>query len=260
MRHIKFLLYIIVLLPATSCYHVYYAPNTPNVSLLTEKNELRVNAGLIVGMESEFAGGDLQLAYAPAPHLGVMVNGFKASNTDQSLNDFPEQGRGSYGELGIGYFTAVDPKKNWLFEVYGGLGKGSVRNEYGDGDHSKVGITKLFLQPAFGYKWNYIEVALAPRISHVNWKIKEAGVTDVNTVRDMEAIAQHPNFISFEPAVIFRGGGKKVKAQLGLTLANNEWYNSGQASPRETSVVFLGLSFNLNTKAKQPAALDVKVP
>ena len=247
----KFISTIFLLFTFSSCYHVYYAPNTPNVTQLTEKNEVRINTGLISGFESELTGVDLQLAYAPAKNFGLMLNGFTAWEKEQAPNDAIETGKGSYGEFGIGYFTTFDKEKEWTFEVFAGAGGGKVRNEYDAMDYSEVSVSKIFLQPAFGYKWDHIEFAFVPRLSYVNGKVTSFKTTNSSVQGDMEFIRQKPDYLTFEPGLILRGGGKRVKAQVGLTFGSmsaNEYVN--YEPPTESVVGYIGMSFNLSAKKK----------
>jgi len=59
----------------TSCYHVYYAPNTANVPLLSNKGEAKLIGAYGSGSNSEANIGELQLAFAPLNNVGFMVNG-----------------------------------------------------------------------------------------------------------------------------------------------------------------------------------------
>src|SRR5687768_15232572 len=114
----KLLIAIFSVFTFSSCYHVYYSPNTPNITQFTEKDEVRINAGLISGLESEFRGVDLQFAYAPANNFGLMLNGFTAGKSEHTTNDRREKGTGTYGEFGLGYFSTFDKQKEWTFEIY----------------------------------------------------------------------------------------------------------------------------------------------
>jgi hypothetical protein len=247
----KFITPIFLLFTLSSCYHVYYSPNTPNVTQLTEKNEVRINAGIISGLESDFSGGDLQLAYAPTQNVGVMVNGFTASRAESTYNGRFEKGSGKYGEFGIGYFGTFDKNKEWTFEVYGGVGGGTVSNDYGMSESSKVSINKLFIQPAVGYKWDHIELAVTTKLAHVNWKVKQLKTTDTGVNEDMLYIKYRPEFFNFEPALILRGGGKRIKGQLAITFGSMRLEEYIYEPPSESAVGYLGVSINLSRKKKQ---------
>jgi hypothetical protein len=246
----------------TSCYHVYYAPNTANAPLLAEKGETRINALYTTGGDSDFDGGELQLAHAVGKHVGIMINGLTAGKSEE-VTDYSssgnnstqtEKGSGSYIELAGGLFKNFDNKKKWIGEIYGGIGYGSVKNDYGSGDHSKVSDTKVFLQPAIGYKSRNFEVTLSPKVSLVNWKVKENRISSFNEdVKDeLNYITQNPRFFIFEPALLLRGGGKNVKLQLGISFSdydvNGLMHRTGLTETLNSS---LGVSINLKPSSKR---------
>ena len=258
----KFFILLATGLFCSSCYHVYYAPNTANAPLLAEKGETRINAVYTNGGYSDFDGGELQLAHAVGKNVGIMINGFTAGKSEE-VTDYSfsgnnstqtEKGSGSYIELAGGLFKNFDNKKKWIGEIYGGIGYGSVKNDYGSGDHSKVRDTKVFLQPAIGYKSRNFEVTLAPKVSLVNWKVKENRISSFNEdVKDaLNYISQNPRFFTFEPALLLRGGGQNVEVQLGLSLSkydvNGLMLVNGLT---ETLNASLGVSINLKPSSKR---------
>jgi hypothetical protein len=245
MKHIIYLLVLISSLALTSCAHYYYAPNTANVPLISEKNEVRVTGAYAAGRESQFEGGELQAAYGITNHLGVQLNGFSAGRTENT-GDYDESGKGIYAEAAAGYFTKFKGSNKWIAELYGGIGKGSVTNDYGLGDHSKVGITKLYLQPAIGFKSKNFEIAVTPKISYIHWKVKDAMLItnhapDINL--DLDHIRQNPGHLAFEPALIIRGGLKNVKIQFAWSFTNLD-KNSQSSGLAETENASVGLSVN----------------
>ena len=248
-------LFLLVLATAiTSCYHVYYAPNTAHSPLLTDKGEVRLNAYYSGGSNSEFEGAEFQGAAAVGKHTGVMINTMFVGNSEtvsdyNSGSSHVETGKGSYIEFAGGMFTAFDTRKHWIGEVYGGFGFGTANNTYGPNGSSKVGITKLFVQPAVGFKSNYFEVSFVPKVSLVNWKVKQENLSPTSygsDADDLMKIHDNPNFICFEPALILRGGGKKVKLHAGLSFSNlnDEFYAA------ENLTASAGISVNLKPKKK----------
>jgi hypothetical protein len=215
----------------TSCTHLYYAPNTANAPLLSEKGETRINGLISGGGESEFSGGELQAAHAITNSFGIIANWIAASKSEE-ISSFDwirpgpvhtEKGKGSYVEFAGGYFKTLDKRKRVVFETYGGIGFGGVNNDYGFGNVSKVNITKLFLQPSLGYKSNYFEVAFVPKISFVNWTVKENSLSASANSYDKQALAtieSKPHFVAIEPALLLRGGFKNVKLQGSLSFSN----------------------------------------
>lgn len=250
MKHILFSALIISCF--SSCYHVYYAPNSANAPLLSEKGETRINLLYSGGGDSEFNGGEIQAAHAVGKNFGVMLNGFSAGKTENT-GSYTEEGKGSYAELAGGYFKALDARQKWIGEVYGGFGMGTVKNDYGYNDFSKVNCSKLFIQPAIGYKGNYFEFAIVPKISLVNWRVKEDKIISTENQSyktDLAAIRSNSSFLTFEPALLVRGGGKDFKIQAGLSFSTNtttSYYSSGLS---ESLTGHLGVSINISPSSR----------
>ncbi|MGZ5191852.1 MAG: hypothetical protein ACXWCZ_12635, partial [Flavisolibacter sp.] len=259
----SFIYLLIITAGMTSCAHVYYAPSTANAPLFTEKGETRINALYASGGNiSSFRGGELQLAHAVSKNIGIMANGLVGGRTeDVSYWDWnsprgvhEESGNGSYLEFAAGYFNTFDSKKKWVGEVYSGVGFGTVSNEYGAGDFTKVNHSKFFLQPSIGYKSKNFEFAFVPRISFIHWTPKEIQITIpendyVNA--DMMGIKSKSNFVSFEPALILRGGGEDFKVQCGFTTSNftsTSWFFGEELI--EKINLNLGVSINIKSKKK----------
>jgi hypothetical protein len=257
----RLLLLVMVAFSLSSCYHVYYAPNTPNASLLSQKGETRVNALFSGGFISRSTGGELHLATALSNHVGLIANGYAAGHKKNAEEEFwnwgtvpkhPEEGHGAYLEAGAGYFHSLDVRNGWIGEVYGGYGVGTVSNDYGFGDHSRVNCSKLFLQPALGFKAQYVEIALVPRFSYIHWTIKDSSISDSYNVdhrKSVEAIAADPSLVTFEPAFVIRAGWENVKAQMSLALSTNR-RNAGPDTDNliEGMTASIGVSFMLPTK------------
>lgn len=241
-----------------SCHHVYYAPNTANAPLLSEKGETRINALYSVGNVSEFSGGELQLATAVSKRAGVMLNFFSAGKSDVvsglSGDDVEERGSGSYLEAAAGLFHPFGAGKAWIAEVYGGGGIGSATNEYGLGDRSKVGITKYFIQPSFGYKSNGFEVAVVPKVSMIRWNVKESSIRNSrneSVTQELNYIKENPSFVAFEPAVLLRGGSKNFKVQLGVSFCNYAALGYLTEELHESATLSLRISINIKSSKKQ---------
>jgi hypothetical protein len=243
-----------------SCHHVYYAPNTANAPMLSEKGETRVNALYSTGMDSEFDAFEFQFARAVSGDMGIMVNGFTGGKSEKipdyygNSADHMESGNGSYIELAGGYFRSLDERKRWIAEVYGGTGFGFVKSDYGFRDYSKVGVTKFFIQPSMGYKAPHFELALVPKISYVNWRVKQDKITSQESQEardDMQALRTDPSFFAFEPALLLRGGGKNFKLQAALSICNFKSSTSSYADHLAESVnLSLGVSINIKPKKK----------
>jgi hypothetical protein len=207
---------------------VYYAPNTANAPLLSEKTETRLNFLFAYGGLSEYGGGEIQFAHAVSRNFGLMFNAFSVGRSEKVFNytnniSQTEKGNGSYAEIAGGYFKALTPGSRWIFEAYGGYGGGGVKNEYGYSDHSKISIGKFFVQPSLGYKSKHFEIAFVPRLSLVNWKVKNEQVhsqENIDAHNDLLLVRADPSFFSFEPAIILRAGAESFKVMAGLTISN----------------------------------------
>ena len=230
-----------------SCTHVYYAPNTANAPLLSQKGEVRLNGFSSGGYDSEFTGWEVQAATAVTKHVGIMASGMFVGKTEEvssGSNSHMESGKGSYGEVAGGLFTALDPKGKCIGEIYGGIGSGSVKSTYEGTQVSNVGITKLFLQPSLGFKTRYFEAAFIPRVSFLNWKVRSDNLP-AGEFGELAPIRQNPNLVQFEPGFFIRAGVENVKLQGSLSFSDvHEYY------PIERLTLSFGVSIDIKPKKK----------
>lgn len=242
----------IISIGMASCHHVYYAPNTSNIPLFSDRNQVRINGLYSNGDVSSFKGGEAQVAASLTDKWAAMANFFSASNTDNT-GSYDESGRGSYFEFAGGYFKTIDRQKKWVGEIYAGFGGGNVMNDYGLGDHSKVGITKFFLQPNIGYKSKFFEFGFSPKISLVNWKVKDHTVSNTEhdwANSDLGFIKSDPNFLAFEPALLVRLGSENFKIQGALSFSSSRGGILDYNELTETFNASLGISLYFNTRKK----------
>ncbi len=86
-----------------------YRPNTVNVPLFKEKNELSVNAG------ASSNGADVQAAFAATNHIAVMANGsFYNANSAQPTGIYRKEN--NFGELAAKVCSRRD---SWVIGVAG---------------------------------------------------------------------------------------------------------------------------------------------
>lgn len=188
---------LILVLAFTSCAPVY-VPNAINTPLFTEQHDASLQGSF------GFNGYDVQAAYSPLKHFGIMANtGFYAVNDDSH----------SFFEGGIGYYG--DFETNGRYEVYGGFGNGStILNNNILADRVSANYNRIFIQPAIGAKMNVFEASFAPRISYVHlYDLRLDNITNTPT----EAL-----FI--EPVVTAKVGYKygKFFVQFGASLHTND--------------------------------------
>jgi hypothetical protein len=250
---------VISALQLASCTHYYYGPNSSNVPLFKEKDEARIS-GAISGAD-ETTGFELQSAYAFGKNFGGMLNFYTAGGRDNTTFDGSsgggstrqiERGNGTLTEIGLGYFKPL-AASTFIFEIYGGIGGGTVNNYYQQGENSKVGLTKLFIQPSIGYSNDErtLEVAFSTRLSNINFKVKEAMFATGNNSYDysqVQDIRNNENITFFEPSVVFKGGGKTIKGLLQLTsclpLAQKQFFTQDLNAS-------IGILFTFSGKVKK---------
>ncbi len=208
-----------VIMLCTSCVHYYYAPGANNVPLFKEKNEGRIQLQYSSG--NFMRGFDLQSAYAVGKHLGLQCNFLYAGENDEDYGS----GNGTYIEAAMGYFKPLNNNR-WVFETYAGLGTGIVHNKYEMQASATTGVTKLFIQPSFGYSSINFEMALSSEFSTVIFKVRNSTLTKDNNFGDfddIEFLRSTKSSFFWEPGIIIRGGFKNVKAlaQLTVTLTDN---------------------------------------
>lgn len=179
--------------------NVYYAPAALNVPLLSNKNEGSATlAGSFSGLHSAL---DIQGAFSPSNHFGVMANYTKGTpgGNDSRYNRF---------ELGAGYYRSL--RSNGHVELYGGLGSGNIRNQHYTGT-SHIKQMFYFLQTAIGLsnEKQTFKVALVSKISNVNFNVKD---TLFDTDRENLSAAQIkglyelPNHLYWEPGIVTKFG------------------------------------------------------
>src|SRR3954470_1983387 len=195
----------------TSCLHHYYAPNSNNIPLFKEKNEGR--AQLQYSSGNDYEGFEFQSAYAVGKHVGLQLNFFTASGNEEELGAEYGSGNGTYIEGAAGYF-APSPNNFWVFETYAGLGRGTVTNKYYKSESSKVGVTKFFIQPSYGFSAKNFEIAISSKFRLANFNVKNSTVTVDNNPADfpdIEFLRNNKSFFFWEPGIIMRGGFKQFK-------------------------------------------------
>ncbi|MGV6844636.1 MAG: hypothetical protein ACWA42_00735 [Lutibacter sp.] len=194
----------------SNCEHYYYVPNAQNVPLFKKKNKTKINIAL--SGQSDSKGIDAQIATAVTDHVGIIANLISVSGRDGK-----EFGDGTFFEIGTGYFKPLG--QNFVFETYGGVGLGSVKNYYDPGN-SKAKLTRYFIQPSIGYTTRGFEIALSSRLANLNYgSISNSPELDGNT--DLEYLKNHKSSILLEPALTIRTGWDKFKIQLQFVSSLN---------------------------------------
>ena len=230
MKKIIFPLYLICVFALLSgCSHYYYAPNAANIPLFKEKNTFKGKVGF---SSDDYLGADIQMSYSVSKNIGIMVNSFFAGKTEQvqesifTTDSHVESGKGSYIELGAGYYKPLGEDKVWIFETYAGAGIGGENHAYASSQTANLKLSKFFIQPSIGYssKSDVVEVGLSSRFSALNLKVKKSDLTfEANHIEkeDLDSVALHSSSFLWEPSLIVGVGWQDFKFYLQMTLSKN---------------------------------------
>jgi hypothetical protein len=204
------ILYLVVISLLFSSCATLYLPNSANVPLHKEKDELQLHAD--VGM----TGVNLQSSYSVTNHVMIALNGFLYDSKERD-NDFTKN---RVIETAAGYFKTFD-NNILVFEGQVGYGIAFAEDKESQSSlpiHIKTNYQKLFLQPSIGVRTDYFDAAFTPRFSMLNY----FNFRDIITASENRNI--YPGILPyFEPIITVRGGYKfiKIQIQTGFSLALN---------------------------------------
>lgn len=208
MKNLTFLFAAVGLL-AARCTHYHYVPNHHNITAFQVKNEVRLLVATSHG--DDYSGVELQTAWAPLNHFGVMANGIYASG---SGNQTPgHKGRGWLVEAGVGYWQPTGD--HGILEVWYGWGEGFVENTTPGPPNEPNAVrtydlSRGFLQTSFTWRFRYLEYSISNRIvglKHHNLTINNEPIAGANVGW----------YYLTEPAVQFSGGGDRIRPNVFFT-------------------------------------------
>lgn len=213
----------------SGCSHYYYAPNAANIPLFKEKNTFKGKVGF---SSDDYRGADIQMAYSASKNFGIMVNSFLVGKKEQVQDNLntsathEESGKGSFIEVGAGYYKPLGEQKVWIFETYVGTGIGGENHVYANSETANLHLSKFFIQPSIGYssKRGHFEIGLSSRFSALNLKVKKSNLafeTNQTEMQNLDSIILHPSSILWEPSLIFGAGWQDFKFYFQITLSNN---------------------------------------
>ncbi|MCD4665880.1 MAG: hypothetical protein K8R68_11475 [Bacteroidales bacterium] len=223
----------------TSCTSYEYFASSVNAPIFTDKGQFE--GSILTGTN----GIDLQLAYAPVNHFGIITTGSYSDRKNRNNYDFHKH---KYGEIGLGYFKKI--KEKFVFEVYGGYGFGDMEGNYhydntlfgiNIDDYDKAEYSKYFIQPLFGMSGKVFEGGFTPRFSGINMTMLEQNETQF--------------IVFFEPVFVAKVGYKYIKfiSEIGFCLPLGIEYTkdgyplifSGQTSFEYSPLIFcLGINMS----------------
>ncbi len=220
-----------------SCSPKYYTANTQNVPLISEKGETNLTLSGN-GNQVEFQG-----AYGVGSNIAIQANAglFIPSDLDNG-----DGGSGKFFEAGVGYFTPV--AENFVFELYGLAGTGSVENHLPstadaspgtEGDIS-ANIFRYGIQPNFGYKSKYFSAAVSSRFVNLRYS-NIVGDLIYNGESAADYLRENDSNFLIEPALTIRAGLEKIKFQFQFGYSFNV---TNEDFRQDKEFVTIGLNFN----------------
>jgi hypothetical protein len=266
--------------------NLYYIPFVPNVPLLKAKNQLSAGLQLNASYEnlsnssvldnynfkyvnsklySTRRGGNLQAAYMPGKHIGVMASYSQGSSKSPDIDYaygnsssvdsfFTYQGQThlKYNrfEIGAGYITAID--KYLHFETYAGYGFSKINNRLHTG-RLNLKNNYLFLQPTIAYvvetknKYTIQGVFVSKFIGNFS------SITNTNFTKERELftnaqaklLKDKPFHVFWEPGIIFRFGWKNIIFHSGYSVSTNLTSHKLQTGKENLSI---GVNIIFKTK------------
>ncbi len=228
----------IVSVLASSCGPTYYVPNAQNVPLFTEQGQTHASVRISGGLYQ--TGFELQGAHAITEDRAVMLN-VHAINLENG-------GGGYFGEAGYGLFRPLG--KHFVFETYGGLGYGSLNNQYytEDGERQikvNTDYLRLFAQPQIALTTKVVDLAFTSRFSYINFGEAPNIIGLPETVQqELQYIRNNQGNLFWEPGLTLRLGWDYVKLEGQLLFSGPFTNNDLNADP---------FNFNLGVTMKLPS-------
>lgn len=232
----------------SSCSRYYYQPNAVNAPMMKERGDLKI--GISGTTSSEDLNGtntsssiiNLQTAYSPIKHLGVMVNysnyNYNFNEEDPSIGNVDAHAGLFEGGVG-GYYPIIARENGFglIADTYVGYGGGKLSSDV------NMNFNRTFIQPGINLTFPYFDVGLATRISGIKYSNFDAnGMTpEYITEHKLDNITDKRHYF-FEPAFTLRAGYKFVKAELQVVgstpMSEVDWESKG-------TVVTFGIHFSL---------------
>jgi len=177
-----------------------YVPNVVNSPMIHSGKSL--NASVHGGT----SGVDIQSAYSPLEHWGLMMNGSFMNEKNENSDDYHQH---IFVEAGSGYYLRLG--KFGLIDAYGGTGIGRISSLQTSGilgSEAHDMVARAFVQPSLSFVSNYFQTSFSFRTVMVYIWQDEA----------------HDTGYFFEPTLTIKFGLPRVKlvAQAGLSLPVNK--------------------------------------
>jgi hypothetical protein len=210
-----------------------YSPSPPVNPFFKEKGDSKLSAYISGSSGSKIPGADLQAGYAITNHVAITGAFYSRKERDKYYNESDDSVINNYrrrmGEVGIGYFTTINRRKNATFNVYGGYGWGRfLLNERGGNGQVSVytrmhesNVKKLYLQPSVHFMPGKVfRAGLVTRFSFVNYDHITTNFS--NDELNDRTLNQFPGktYLFIEPTVNFQFvfPPRWLTLDMGLTL------------------------------------------
>lgn len=247
----KFIYSVFVIILFASCHTHSLVPQSQNVPLFRDKHEFRVSTGM------GFNAANVQLAYSPIKHLGVLTNVMVSST---GLYFVPEVAIGvyypiqkkiifelyaGYADCGYSYTNDKELYRDFIFGGYSGYYKTNIR----------MACNRYFVQPNIGFKINeYVDLAFSFKTSYWDYKTfnynREFWVFKdrrglYSSLREKESLnLNKTSQFTFEPAITLRAGGKDHKVLLQTGFYSYYYEGNNVAKPYQTFPIFIRFGYN----------------
>lgn len=232
-----------------SCSPVPYANVGQNVPLFKNKGEVNINAS--VANTDDAAGWGAQTAWAVDSSIAVIGSFYSMKESDAPQSPEEWSGKGRYFELGVGLFGNGKKDPGLVYETFAGLGFSRIENQTAAGSHLDVRYNKFFLQGSIGYSINWIEIALTPRISYINYTKHSYSFPDAeNNTAAAAYFRNNDGKLVLEPGVTVRLGYENIKLNVnycGSTFKAKE----AEDINLNTEFVSIGLNYLFTNRYKK---------
>ncbi|MFZ6009617.1 MAG: hypothetical protein ACOYXT_04655 [Bacteroidota bacterium] len=218
-----------------ACAPVLYAPTGQNVPLFHEKGEANFSLGHSSTDDAE--GINMMAATAVTSKLAI-IGSFYAlseSNSDPDL----WKGTGRFFELGAGRYGTFGKTQVFAYEIFGGLGYGSIKNNSSD-SQIEATFLKPFIQPSIGLGGKVAEIAFTPRIAVVTYTSHRINLTDPTYRQGAED--KKTTFV-VEPGLTARVGYKNIKLQFQFSVTGFSYDTNDDYRLVNDDYVSIGLNY-----------------
>ncbi len=245
-RQLIFLLTpVVIIIASCNTPRYVYSPSAHNVPVLTKKGDSKLGAFYSTNFSGEreidgqwiderTRGVDVHGAVAISDHFAIQANYFYRWEKTTGGNDSATlRFNRNLGEVGIGYYLPMTPKKNVIFQLFGGggIGKFSFSDNSVNGyNFHDADITKLYIQPAFIFRSNgSFSSSISLRSSILQFRnIKTSYSYNQLVDYNLDSLNRRAKWF-FEPAFTgsfgFKGvPGFRIEFQWGLSLLASRKY------------------------------------